>query len=316
MNTWDPTLRPNPSFTPQPAWFEVFLPVGAAPLLLLLFLILPIFLLAGESLFAPVYEWVHSQLMPVNAGMTYTELPLLLIFKIILFCIFTFTGVALLILKINCLYYEVWSYWLKEPHPLHTQYHPDPQDSMIALFNWGVFRWFKILSPFLGWFILAVLSGIVLMWFFNTYSFLGVFTFQLQIMVSFFVMAVLGFFTFLGFFKMLWRLLTSILGDAAAITEPEKPAQVIFDRVQKLAFASPWIVLLYPLYFVFYVVILAEVVLLMANFDITDILAFHPDALGLIYGLTAATMVAFLVLSALKFLAYHDALGRFYNRVG
>lgn len=313
MTTWDTPLQKTESFQSPPDWFEALVPVSATPLILLLLLILPIFLLAAESLFAPVYDFVHSLLIPVNAGMSYTGLPLQLIIKIILFSIFTFSGVMLLLLKVSCLYHEVWSYFFQQPHPAHTTYHPDQQESMIALFNWNVFRWFKVFGPTLGWTGLTILAGAVGLWIFTSFTDFGFFTFQLQFSLGFFMMSVLFFFTGIALLKGVFAALTTILGDVAAITEPEKPTQVLFERARKLALASPWSLVLYPAYLLFYVGLILEIVLLIARYDIQDFLTFNPDILP-VFGLEIITFILFMLLNAMKFMVYHDALSRYYQR--
>lgn len=314
MNTFDPSLHKNQAMPSRPDWFEVFLPMSALPLLFLLFLVLPLFLLAAESLFAPVVEFIQSLLIPVNAGMTYTGIPLLLIVKILLFSAFTFTGITLLLLKVSCIYHEVWSHFLHQPHPRHVPYHPDQQESMVALFNWNIFRWYKILGPVAAWTALTIVVGAVDLWLFNSFTDFGFFGFQLQLTLGFFMMSVLGFFTFLAACKAIWAMFTTILGDVAAMTEPEKPTQVLYERSRRLSFGSPWVVVLYPVYFLFYLALVGGIIGLIVAFDIQDILTFNPDIL-IIYGVELATLVVFLTLSAMKFMAYHDALGRFYQQL-
>ncbi len=312
MTTLDTMIQKNQAMQARPDWFEIFLPVSVIPLILILVLILPIFLLTAESLLAPVYDFVRSLLMPVNAGITYTSLPLVLILKIALFSLFTFTGVGLLCLKIVCIYHEVWSHFFYQAHPKHALYHPDQQESMIALFNWNVFRWYRILGPVLGWLGTTILVGTLGLWFFNSFTDFGFLSFQIQFTLGFFLMSVLGFFTAIAAVKGLWEIVTTMLGDVAAITEPEKPAQIIYERAHKLAFGSPMVLFLYPLYFLFYLAIIAEVILLIVQFDIQDILSFNPDIL-LILGIEVLTIVVFLILNAMKFMAYHHGLNRYYR---
>jgi hypothetical protein len=313
VNSWESSLQKNQSLQTRPDWFEVALPVAALPLIFILLLILPIFLLTAESLLAPVYDFIHSLLMPVNAGMTYASLPILLVIKILIFALFTFTGVALLLLKISCIYNEVWSYFVQSPNPKHAPYHPDQQESMVALFNWNMFRWYKVLGVPIGWVVLTILSGTFFLWFFNAFTDFGFFTFQLQITLGLFVLSVLGFFTAIEAAKGIGGALTTILGDVAAITEPEKPAQVLYERAKKLAFTSPWSLILYPLYFVFYLMLIVEIVLLIAQYDIQDITSFNPDIL-MIFVFEILTLVVFVILNGLKFMTYHDALVRFYQQ--
>ncbi len=306
-------MQNNTSYQARPDWFEAVLPVAAIPLILLLILILPLFLLSAESLFAPVFEFIRSLLIPINAGMSYTSLPLMLIFKILLFSIVSFTGMMLLMLKITCLYHEIWSHFFYQPHPRHVAYQPDQQESMMALFNWNVFRWGRILSRPIGWIVLTVIIGAGWLWIFNSMTDFGFFTFQLQFSLGFFLMMTLFFFTFLSVMKAIWHVFTTSLGDVAAITEPNKPAQVIYDRARKLTFISPWSFLLYPLYFLFYIAVIAEVILLIISYDVNDILSFNPDIMP-IYLVELATFMILTLLSAMKFMTYHDALVRYYQK--
>ncbi len=313
MNTWEPSLQKDKAYQPQPDWFEAILPLPAIPLILLLFLIAPIFLLAAESLLAPVYEFIQSLLLPVNAGVTYATLPFQLLLKIGLFAIFTFTGVMLLLLKITCLYHEVWSHFFSQPHPRHTVYHPDQQDSMISLFNWSLFRLFKVLGPLVMWIAILIAVSVLWYWLFNSFTDFGFFSFQLQFSLGFFLVTVLSLFVGIEVFKTFWSALTTNLGDIAAITEPEKPTQVIYDRAKKLAFGSPWILIVYPIYFLFYLAVIVEVVLLIATYDIGDLLSFKAD-LMMILGFQFVTFVVFIMLNAMKFMTYHDALVRYYRQ--
>lgn len=315
MNTWHSFASNNPSSSQRatPDWFEVLLPTAAIPLILLLLFILPIFLLTAESLFVPVYEFLRSLLIPVNAGVPTTFIPFSLILKIILFTIFAFTGVTLLLLKISCLYHEVWGYFLGSPHPMHVPYHPDQQKSMVALFNWNLFRWYKILGPFLGFSLLTVLVGTLGLLLFSSFTDFGFFSFQLQFTLGFFILSVLGLLTGLSLMKGLQNAVTTMLGDVAAITEPEKPTQTLYERSQRLAFVSPKSFFLYPLYLVFIASVMIEVILLLALYNIQDILQFSPDILP-VFALGFATFVVFLLISGMKFITYHDALERYYKQ--
>ncbi len=313
MNSWDPSFHKTSTLQAKPTWVEVFMPVSAFPLLLVLFLILPIFLLAAESLLSPVLDYIKALLIPVNVGMAYTTMPLILIFKIIIFSFFAFTGVGMLLLKISCLYHEVWSHFFHQPHPKHTVYHPNQQDSMVALFNWSLFRWYKVLGPFAGWFVLTVLAGAFSFWLFDIFTSFGVFSFQLEVTFGFFVVSILSFLTVIAFFKGIWGVVTTALGDVVAITEPEKATQVVFERAQKVAFKSPLSLFLYPLYLLFYLAVITEAILLVTQFDISDLLSFNGSILT-IYGIEFITLTVFFLLSAMKFMTYHDALGRYYQR--
>ncbi len=313
-NSWESSIQHGSSFVGKPDWFEFLLPRSALTLLLLLFFVLPLFFLTAESLFSPVYEFIKSLLIPINTGMVYTTFPLQLVIKILLFSFFTFTGVALLWLKISCLYHEVWSTRFYAPSPLHTPYHPDQQGSLVALFNWNLFRFAKVYGPLLGWLFATLVIGTICFLSFTSFTDFGFLTFQLQFSGIVFVMSVLFLFLLLTCFKACWLGVTTMLGDVAAMTEPEKPIEVVFARARKLAFVSPWSIILYPLYVVLTLMVVAEVLYLVITYDVQDVLSFNPNVLP-IFCFDLLTIAALIILSALKFLTYHDAMCRYYRHL-
>ncbi len=285
------------------------------PLLLVLILVLPLFILAAGSLLAPLIDYLRALIIPPNSDVPQAVLPLILIIKLALFSIFSFTGIVLLLLKMTCLYYQVWSCFLGQPHALHTAYHADQQESVVSLFNWNLFRAYKSLTPLTLWLLVTLLLGSALSWAFTTLNILPMPLFQLGISIGLFIFMVTSFFTLLAFFKAVWLGITTLLGDVVAITEPEKPAQTAFERSRKLAFRSPWGLLLYPLYLVFYLLLATEVVLLLANYDIPTLLTLNPKVLVPVFGLELLTIAVFVLLAALKLMTYHDALSRYYRQL-
>jgi hypothetical protein len=302
---------PRHSVNSNKSWLSALLPLSAIPLWLLLIVILPVSLLLAESLFSPFAEFLQSLLMPINNGNPNGTLPLSLLLKMLLFLIFAFTGITMLLLKITCLYYQEWIGFFNRPHPEHADYHPEQQESMIALLNWNLFRLYQVLGPPAMWAGGTVIVTSCLLFLSNLTSDFGFFTFQLEFTLGLFLFLTLSFFTTLSVFKAIWISFCSLLGDVSAITEPEKPSQVLFERTRRLAFLSPWVWLVYPLYAIFWMAVLSETILLLAYFDMTTLWQPGPQWL-LILECSAVTLFSFIVLKGLKLMVYHDALARYY----
>lgn len=314
-SSWQAPLGQNPSASGvQPDWFEAILPPSAMLLVVLLWLTLPVFLLTAESLFAPLYDVIRSVLFPINgSGISFTQFPIILLAKIALFLLISITGIGLLTLKTKCLYTEVWSMFLPPPSHQHSAYNPDQKNSMVALVNWMLFRFFSVFGPVLGWLLAGIIVGAIWYWAFNLFSGFGFLTFQIQFTLGLFVLMVIGWFALLEALKVANRFVGSSLGDMAAMLEPEKPAQVIYDRVQRLGFISPWQLLFYPLNALFSLAVLIEMVFLLVKVDIDALLSFQPIIVP-VYSLCAITLVVFLLLNSLKLLTYHDAMQRYYRK--
>lgn len=299
------------SLGPKPGWLELLLPPAVVPLLALFVLLLPIALLSAKSLLVPVLEWVQPFLIPVKAGAKPVYFSVFLMLKVLLFGLFSFLGVKLLVLKLMTTYIDGWSRSVEQAHPSHVAYHASPLDSLVALFNWNLYRWLTVLGPLvlsIAVYWLCVSAGL---WTFDWFgSFIPL---MIQFTLGIFTLGVTSFLIVLNLCVGIKRLFQTLLGDIIAVTEPELPAELVHQRAQTLMMASPWSTILIPSYAVFYLVVVIELVVLFTQFRIQSLLQFSPELLTL-YVMNTATIAVFVVLNAMKFLAYHDGLTRFYQK--
>lgn len=298
------------SATQKPSLLDALLPGPALPMLALLVLLLPLSLLTAKSLFLPFFEWIRSIVLPVNVGITYTHFSLVLLIKMLLFGAFAFTGVMLMVLKLVCIYHQTWAKVFDRPNGFHPPYHPHPRDSMIALFNWNLYRLYRIIGPPIGY--AAMLLGVMIIgfWFFDLLD--GFFPMFIQFTLGFFASGLLTVLMIYTFFRGLWLGFSTLTADVVATTEPELSTQTVFERSNQLAYLSPWSLVMTLAYLVFLVYVGVSVCWFLDQFEVHALLQFSP-ALLQVYGTTALIIALFIALNFLKFTTYHDALNRFYD---
>ncbi len=293
--------------------FEMLLPPQAVPLLGVLLLMIPLTLLAGESLFVPLFESVKSLLIPEMEAMQ-THLPTHFYVKLAAFCFLTFFGVIQMILRIRLCYYQAWAKAFSRPDPLHVDYQPDPQQSMLAVLNWNMFRWFMILVPPLLIGAITIGVGFLELYLFNMFVDMPAMSLPAMIVSFLFITLLLSLFSLFSVFNSIWIALITLFGEVAAITEPDLAAKTIYDRCRRIAFASPFVYLLYPAYVLFLLLVVTEIGWLLMAYDVQDLVHFRLN-LPLILGLEIGTLAVYLGLNFLKFFTYHDALSRYYRKL-
>jgi hypothetical protein len=297
----------------RPTFLACILPPGSFFLLVLLLLLTPLALLTGESLVLPFIDWVRSWFVS-NPDNTFTVLPLPLLIKLVVFLILSFLGWGILLLRIKTLYVSTWSQTLPRPHALHSQYHPEPIQSVIALINWSGYRMVNTIMPPLLMLMVTLLVGIAEIYLFNLFSILPVITFPIQFIVGIFVLLLLGLFSTLSVIGSVWKSVKTVFGSIAAITEPDLPSKLILERCSRIAFCAPQVVLLYPVYAVFLLALAGEVYWLLSAIDIQDVLAGKFNW-GFTLGMESLTLLAYGMIVWLTLATYHAALGRYYRNL-
>lgn len=298
---------------PGLTFFDWILPPPAVPLVILLLIILPMALLAAQSLFLPLLEFVSSLLFAGSEGGA-ASLPFHFFLKLGAFLVLAFFGLVQLVLRINAFYYSVWAKGFPRPHPLHVDYEPDNQQSMVALLNWKLYRLFGVMAPPLVLGAVTFLVGLGELYLFNLSTGLPFISLSIQFIVALFLFMVLSLFTGFAFLNSVWTFLTTVFGDIIAITEPDLPAKTVFDRAGRIAFASPMILIFYPAYLVFLLGVVVEVYLLLSTYTVQDLITLNVN-IPLILGLEVLTLVCYLSLNYLRFYTYHHALARYYNNL-
>lgn len=317
MNIPIEKLQPFPEDSSQDkaglTFFDWFLPPPALPLLVLLMIILPMALLAAQSLSIPLVEFLGSLVLSGSEGFT-ASLPITFFIKLGAFIVLAFFGLVQLVLRINAFYYSVWARGFPRPHPLHVDYQPDSQQSMMALLNWKLYRFGNIVAPPV---VLASVTfglGLLALYMFNVSSGLPFISLSIQFIVGLFLIMLFSMFTVFAFINSIWTFFTTVFGDIIAITEPDLPAKAVFERCGRIVFSSPMIYIFYLAYVVFLVGVLAEIVMLFMNYNIQDLIAFKMN-FPLLFGVELVTLAFYLTLNYLRFYTYHYALSNYYNKL-
>ncbi len=308
-------LQTNSSQRPrhQANVFEMFLPPQAFILLLILLAILPLTLLAGQSLFLPLFDSIKSFVIPEMRGMQ-TILPPSFYLRLTIFSVLAFLGVFQLILRIRLAYYQAWSKSFPRPDQLHVDYQPDTQQSMLSVQSWNVYRFFAIFLPPL--IVGSIFMGTCFLELYLSNQFIDMPATSLPaIIISFlFISLLLMLFTAFVVGNSLWILLITLFGDVVAITEPDLMAKTIYERCKRVAFSSPLVYLLYPAYLLFLIAVITEISWFLTEYNLQDLLQFKINLLW-VFTLEIATIGVYLGLNYFKFYTYHHALKRYYQRL-
>ena len=294
-------------------FFDYILPPQAFPLLVLLFVILPMILLTGESLFIPLIEWGQKQLNLGNES-SFDMLPLHFFLKLGAFLILSFLGAFQLLLRINTIYYSTWARGFKKPHELHVDYHPNRHQSMNTLMIWKLYRLAMIILPPIGVILLTIVVGAVEMYLFNILGELPFISISIQVTISIFVMLMLGMLCLFTVLSSLWHIFTTLFGDVVAVTEPELSPKKIFDRSNRIAFSSPMVYGFFPVYFLFILVAYAMFGSLIWFVDIYDFLRFQTN-IPLIATCEFILFISYLLLNYYRFHTYHNCITGYYNKL-
>jgi len=321
----------NPSFhsAGQNASYEVppSLPAGTTPmdmilpprailLILLLLIITPIVILTAESLFIPLMDWARTRMMApagtVEASMS--DLPSYFFLKVAAFLILSFLGGFQLLLRIKSIYYTTWAQAFPRPHPLHIDYQTDNDRAMLALIQWKLYQGGMVVLPPLVMGSITFAVGLVELYLFNTFSDLSFVGLSVQLTIELFLIMMLGLFTLFAFFNSVWTATTSLFGDIVAVTEPDLPNSIILQRCGRIAFSSPYALVLIPTYLLLVLGVFAEVVWLLSMVDIHQIISFQANV-PFILSMEVITLACYLGYSYLKFFTYHHGLCVYYKKL-
>lgn len=293
--------------------FDMILPPQAVPMLALLFLITPLMLLTGESLFVPLIEWLKSKMMLGNES-AFDMLPFHFYVKLIAFLVLSFFGAFQLLLRINASYYSVWAKSFPRPHALHTDYHPHKFQSITALTQWKLYRMMMIVVPPVAAIGITTIVGLIEFYLFNVLGELPFISLSIQFTVGIFIMMILGMLCLFAVLNSLWNVFTTLFGDAIAVSEPELSPKVIYDRSNRIAFSSPTVYLLYPIYFLFCLLTLGLMIWLIVTVDVYDLLSFKAN-LPLIALCELLVFVLYWCMNYFRFYTYHQSLGGYYQKL-
>jgi hypothetical protein len=292
---------------------DALLPAPALPLLLLLLVVLPVGLLAAYSLLVPLAESVTS-LFFKGTDALYATLPWFYYVKLAAFLLLGFFGVFQLLVRVQAYYYTIWAKRFPRPHPLHVDYQPDGQSSLMALLGWTVYRSVSLLGPPVLLGLLTAGLGVLEVYLLNMFSGLPFLSLPIQFIVAIFLFMLMCLFTGFACVNSLWAYFTTIFGDIVAVTEPELPSKTIYERCGRIAFASPLVYLYYPAHFLFVTGVLILLYLFLSTYTIKDLLTLQIN-IPLVLGLEVLVLGVFLILNFMKFYTYHSALANFYQKL-
>lgn len=303
-----------PSLPPGLTVFDMILPPQVVPLLFLLLLVAPIVLLTGESLFVPLFEWIRARLMMSPGEATFGDLPSYFFLKLLAFIALSFLGGFQLLLRIKAIYYATWARAFPRPHQLHVDYQSDSNRGMLALIQWKLYQIAMILLPPIGMAALTFVVGMIELYLFNTFSDMPFVAMSIQITVELFIIMMLGLATVFVFFNSIWTALSSLFGDVVAVTEPDLPNPIIMQRCGRIAFASKYVYVLFPAYFLLVFAVIGETIWLLNDVDVHQFISFQANV-PLILLMEVVTMTWYLGFNFFKFYTYHNGLGIYYAKL-
>jgi hypothetical protein len=297
---------------PDGSLLSAILPFQTIPWILLLLFILPLVVIAGDSLLSPLYTMFWLTLFPSSDTMAHPEFSFILLIKLAVFFPLAFLAVGLLLTKILTAYHRAWTQFIAQPHALHQTYHPNKQYSPAALVNWVIYRWYRLLrGPLLFLVLGSVLLGVqlfLLQWFAEPLALV----FMIGFIVVLFALFLVTFFFVLSLAKSSLQYFKTSFGSTAAILEPEQTCEVLYQRVSRIAFNSPWVFMVTLQQIGLVAVFWFSVTFTTTQYDAQSFLSFDPGLLKLFF-LNAIVLMVLLVLFASKFFLYSDALSRFYE---
>lgn len=303
---------------PPLGFLDFVLPPSGALLFGLFVIVLPLWLLTGESLILPIIEasrvFINNPESQVVSKGVFLGLPLHFYLKAGIFLLLSFLGVMQVFWRIKATYYTVWSFAFGRVHSLHPAYHPDPQLSAITLMNWGLYRFISLWAVPLLLVTITALIGFGELYFLNAFPNAPVFTLPLQYILALFFFSLFALISFFSVLNTLWASITTVFGDVIAVTEPELPPKTIFDRASRLSFSSSWVVPFLLLQALFWIGAGVALYLLFSRYDIEDVVTFNADMLGL-FAASTLSVALYIMLNYLRFFTYHHALTRFYAKL-
>lgn len=293
--------------------FDMFLPPQAVPLLGILLVITPFFILTAESLIEPMVLFVQERVIPGNE-LSFATLPLNFFIKFILFAVLGFVTFGQLLLRIETIYVAMWSKTTPRPHELHVDYSPDRYFSIMSLMSWKLYRLIAIIMPPVLSILLTGFVSMVVLYFVQAFNSSNTATLSFQFTVAIFVTLVLFMLTAFISLNSIWNIFITIFGDMTAITEPDLSNKSIYQRANRIAFTCKRSILLYGMYFIYYACTITLVVLLLTKYNITDLTGFKANFF-LIFLLEALVFAGYIALNHFKFKAYHRALILYYENL-
>lgn len=293
--------------------FDMFLPPQAVPLLGILLIITPFFLLTAESLIEPLVLFVQERVIPGNE-LSFATLPLNFFIKFILFAVLGFLTFGQLLLRVETIYVAMWSKTTPRPHELHVDYSPDRYFSIMSLMSWKLYRLISIILPPILSILLTGFVSLVVMYFVQAFNSTNTATLSFQFTVAIFVTLILFMLTAFICLNSLWNIFITIFGDITAITEPDLSNKSIYQRANRIAFTCKRSLMLYAMYFIYYTCTFTLVALLLTHYNITDLIRFKANYF-LIFGLEILCFSGYIALNHFKFKAYHRALVMYYQQL-
>lgn len=303
----------NPAGNGRASILEHVLPPSAAVFMALLVLLAPMIILSAESLFIPLIESIRGILVPEAVALK-VDLPWQFYFKLLVFLGLSFLGFFQLIIRIKLSYFQTWTSLFGRPDPLHTDYAPDGQQSMLSALSWSIYRTLVLVGPPVVMTAITVAVGFLELYLFNQWIHLPPMALPILIIVFLFIMMVLSLACSVLIVRSLWGAIISALGDVVVITEPDLPATLVMARCKRIAFSSPWAYGLYVAYLLFWTMLFAETIWLLMTYDVSQLITFQVN-FPVIFVLFLMTLIFYLAMNFGKLLVYHDALKRYYSNL-
>jgi hypothetical protein len=124
----------------------------------------------------------------------------------------------------------------------------------------------------------------------------------------------LSLFTLFAFLHSIWTSLTSLFGDVIAVTEPDLPNPLVMQRCGRIAFASSYVYILFPVFFLFVAAVVGEVAWLLMDVDIHQFISFKANV-PLILLMEVVTLAWYLGFNFFQFYTYHHGLMNYYAKL-
>ena len=294
-------------------WFSMVLPPKALVFIVLFLVLFPLVALVAESFVSPLYSLLLGVMMPFSQRMGSPEMPLILLVKVSVFGVIAFGTLGLILMRILTIYHQAWAHVMPQVHSLHSPFHPDPKLSLVAIINWLVYRSIRIMAWPLGLFVCAGIAMIACLMMMQFLSEGFLILAQLLIMIILFAFLISGYFMMICLVKAFGDYFTTTFGSTATLLEPEQPAEVIYDRVRRLAFYSPWFILVYAQQVLTWAVFSLSVIGIFKVSNIDQVLGFGAQW-PIVIMFSALTLGMILIRFGLQFFVYSDSLKRFYRQ--
>jgi hypothetical protein len=309
----DPFATTVVSAPAQTRWGRVFVPAGhelyALAFMALYALLLPLLLISGRSLLWPLLEGMEA----VLSGQ-WPDVPFYFWVKLLGFLVLGVGSLVWLRLRLETLYISSWAQGTPRPHRLHVDYHPAEPYSLKAYGKWLLYRLLRLGTIPAMISVALFLSLVVQLWVLNALFDTFIMRLPLMHVLGIFWMGALGLLFMASLINALWQAVGTTFGALAVVTEPMRPLPMLFNRCTRLIPHCPK---LWPFLMAkgcLHLVGLASAAFLVWRWD----LALHGE-LAFPYLLVPPIVMSLgvleIALGYLKWRLYHDALGRFYERL-